>query len=244
MTQTTAHPFVKQFMATLQKEPRIKLETASFRASVLDNALILEGIVEDIATKRIIAQTAHRLNGTHAIQDRVRVRPGEAMQDAALRDEVLRTLESEPVFSEYGLAVVTMKGEVQHLRPSRLTPPVIMTIATREGVVTLTGEVGSLTQRRLAEVLTWWTAGCELVINQLHVTPPEADSDGELIDAIQTILEKDPFVHADHFTLRADHGTVTLSGHVASDEERRLAVLDAWYVPGVHEVINKITVGR
>ncbi|MEJ2061531.1 MAG: BON domain-containing protein [Gammaproteobacteria bacterium] len=38
-----------------------------------------------------------------------------------------------------------------------------MTIATREGVVTLTGEVGSLTQRRLAEVLTWWTAGCELV---------------------------------------------------------------------------------
>ena len=109
-----------------------------------------------------------------------------------------------------------------------------------EGVVTLSGRVGSLTHRRLAEVLAWWTAGCELVENRLRVVPPEQENDGELTDAVRIVLEKDPLVQSSQISIDVQHGEVTLKGYVASEEERRLAVLDAWYVPGVREVVDRI----
>jgi osmotically-inducible protein OsmY len=47
-------------------------------------------------------------------------------------------------------------------------------------------------------------------------------------------------VHSGQISIAVEHGEVTLNGYVASDEERRLAVLDAWYVPGVREVVDHI----
>ena len=86
----------------------------------------------------------------------------------------------------------------------------------------------------------WWTAGCELVENRLEVVPPEEDNDGELTDAVRMVLEKDPLVHAAQLSIMSRAGTVTLNGMVASDEEKRLAVLDAYYVEGVHAVEDNI----
>ncbi len=112
----------------------------------------------------------------------------------------------------------------------------------QDGTVTLSGTVLSLSHRRFAEVLAWWAAGCESVVNLLHVVPPEQETDGELADAVLMVLEKDPLVHQPQNHITAEQGTVTLEGYLASDEERRLAVLDAWYVPGVHDVVDRIQV--
>jgi osmotically-inducible protein OsmY len=35
-------------------------------------------------------------------------------------------------------------------------------------------------------------------------------------------------------------GVVVLNGSVASEEEKSLAILDAWYVPGVADVVDRI----
>ena len=77
-------------------------------------------------------------------------------------------------------------------------------------------------------------------IRALYLSNAQGIYDDELIDALRIVLEKDPLVHADQLALHAQDGRVTIEGFLASDEERQLALLDAWYVPGVHEVIDRI----
>jgi hypothetical protein len=170
--------------------------------------------------------------------DRLRVVASQ-MEDGQLRAEVVNTLMGEPVFLDYGFRLKHDGGfETWRVTKSKIDEQI--DIEVHDGVVTLTGRVGSLTHRRLAEVLAWWTAGCELVENRLRVVPPEKENDGELTDAVRMVLEKDPLVHSSQISVAVDHGEVTLNGYVASDEERQLAVMDAWYVPGVREVVDRI----
>ena len=70
--------------------------------------------------------------------------------------------------------------------------------------------------------------------------PLENDNDNEITDAVRMVLEKDPLVHASQIRIGTAGGIVALDGSVASQEEKRLAVLDAWYVPGVWDVVDRI----
>jgi osmotically-inducible protein OsmY len=115
-----------------------------------------------------------------------------------------------------------------------------ITASIHEGAITLTGRVGSLTHSRLAEVLMWWTTGCSFVQNMLEIEPPEEDNDDEINYAVRIVLEKDPLVHADQLTVATAGGVVVMNGTVAKTEEKRFAVLDAWYVPGVSDVVDRI----
>src|SRR5690242_18978144 len=70
----------------------------------------------------------------------------------------------------------------------------------------------------------------------MRVRPAEKDNDGELTDAVTMVLEKDPLLHAETLSVHTKERVVTLSGAVHSEEQRRMAIYDFWYVPGVHEV--------
>ena len=74
----------------------------------------------------------------------------------------------------------------------------------------------------------------------MQVTPPEADSDGEIADALRLVLEKDPLIHADQIGIRVKNRIVTLTGLVGNKEEKKMAELDAWYLLGVNKVVNSI----
>jgi osmotically-inducible protein OsmY len=165
--------------------------------------------------------------------------PAEAEEDGTLRDEVVRSLSQESAFNDY-LLCETRNGVTERIREAHNGERGWIEIETENGLIRLRGQVGSLTHRRLADVLAWWSGGCEDVDNDLRVVPAEKDNDGELADAVRIVLEKDPLVHADQLNVMARDGQVTLHGSVASREERRLAKLDAWYVLGVHEVQDRI----
>jgi osmotically-inducible protein OsmY len=115
-------------------------------------------------------------------------------------------------------------------------------VAVNDGVVTLNGEVPSLTHKRLAGVLAWWVPGTRDVINGLEEVPPEEDNDDELVDAISLVLEKDPFVNASKIRVRSKDWMVTLEGLVPNETMKQMAERDAWYVLGVKSIINKIAV--
>ena len=68
------------------------------------------------------------------------------------------------------------------------------------------------------------------------------DNDDEVTDALRLVLEIDPLIHADQILVRTSLGVVSLDGVVAREEEKRSAELDAWYVPGVSEVVNRLEV--
>lgn len=46
-------------------------------------------------------------------------------------------------------------------------------IEVKKGIVTLNGEVPSLTHKRLAGVLAWWVPGTRDVVNGLEEVPAE-----------------------------------------------------------------------
>jgi osmotically-inducible protein OsmY len=240
---TPSEATVKAIMADLERDTRINLHAYPIRIGVKDGVLVLEGTVENIAAKRIARHTAHRHAANAPVLDRLRIEAPEPGGTGQLRDEVVNLLQEEPVFKECGLYV--REGDrLDTLRVSHSDwGEQRIEIEVEDGAVTLSGRVLSLSHRRLAEVLAWWAAGCEIVENLLHVVPPERETDDELVDAVCMVMEKDPLVRADQLLITAQQGVVTLAGFVASEDERHLAVQDAWYVPGVQDVVDKLTVG-
>jgi osmotically-inducible protein OsmY len=115
-------------------------------------------------------------------------------------------------------------------------------IAVNDAVVTLVGTVESLSHKRLADVLAWWTIGAVDVRNRLHVEPPEQGNDDEITDALRIVLEMDPWLDAGQIQVHTRDQKIHLDGLVRSPEQKHMAECNAWYILGVHEVINRIAV--
>jgi osmotically-inducible protein OsmY len=80
------------------------------------------------------------------------------------------------------------------------------------------------------------------VENEIQVKPPQEVRDNELTDLIRVVFDKDPLVRAEQLIVGTAGGVVEVRGLVRSDEERRLALNDVWYVPGVWDVVDRIQV--
>ena len=229
---------LKEMTAALERDPRIDIHHWPINIRMLEGQMVLEGIVENIAAKRVTLTVAQQIAGENVV-DNLRVNPAEHKEDNELRNAVTNSLLQEPVLRECSIRV-RVNGDLITLRAPAYDPDGEIIISVKKGIVSLNGNVRSLSHLRLAEVLTWWNGGCEVVENTLHVIPPEEDNDGEITDAIRMVQEKDPLVHASQLSVSTGNGVVTLAGYVASKEEKKLAVLDAWYVPGVRDVVDRI----
>jgi osmotically-inducible protein OsmY len=240
MSQSTSEDLVNEIRAALEHDTRINIEDHPVEVAVEDGKVVLAGRVGDIIEKRLAVNIATRFAGkTATVIDRLRVATPEPMKDLALRDAVVKTLSREPAFRDYSMAVeVGTHQETVHYAPDNSR----ILISVDDGIVTLSGQVGSLSHRRLAEVLTWWSRGCELVDNQLAVAPPEQDTDNEIADAVRLVLEKDPTVHGDELKIGCAAAVVELYGSVHNEEARHRILLDTWYVPGVWDVNDRIAV--
>ena len=224
----------------LQAETRIDIDELSLQLRLDDGVLVLDGWVDNIKEKRIAANVARRaIRDACPVRDHLRVhspRTGEL----ELRDQIVRLLSAENMFSDHTMTVdAGGRREAIHRGASGAGH---IEIHIDGGTVALKGQVASLGHRRFAEVLVWWTAGCERVDNLLEVVPPQAYRDNEITDVVRMVLEKDPLVHATQLRVGTAAGVVEMRGLVASEEERDLAVRDAWYVPDVWDVVDHIEV--
>ncbi len=235
----------KAVLAALEREPGVNRHRMALHLeyNVVSRGLTLEGEVDNIIAKRRAYECASRVDGVDGIIDRLRVRPGEARGDGAIRAFLMQALLDEPTLRDCALHAFH-KGIMETLR----APPdnsSVIGVTVADGVVELTGHVGSLSHKRLAGALAWWTPGSRDVLNELDVLPPEDDNNGEIADALRLVLEKDPLMtHAGDLGIGVRHNIVTLSGIVTTEEERRLAEYDAWYLVGVRGVVNRLEVRR
>ena len=219
-------------LAALENDADINLHESPIRVTY-GTSLRLEGEVANIIVKRKARRIAAQLSGLADIEDHLRLRQGERRSGRALQDAVVDALSQEPAFRD--IAVHPGATETQGGRD--------WIGVTVEGcVVRLDGQVGSLSHRRLTEVITWWVPGSCDVHNHMRVRPAEKDNDGEITDVVLMVLEKDPLLHAETISVHTRDRVVTLDGTVHSDEQRRMAVYDCWYVPGVHEVHDRLQV--
>ena len=56
------------------------------------------------------------------------------------------------------------------------------------------------------------------------------------------VLQKNPFVDASQIAISTRTSVVTLTGSVRNPAEKQMAECDAWYVFGVDQVSNQLTI--
>jgi osmotically-inducible protein OsmY len=236
----TAEDINTEALKILEHEPAINLHQYPINIGWQDECLVLEGEVGDIVAKRRIPHLLSTMAGVKEILNHLRVKPSEHRGDGAILDSLYESLSLEPAFRGYPILV---KGEQQRAGTAfGSSANNMIEISVSDAVVTLDGAVGSLTHKRLADVLAWWVIGAADVKNHLHVVPPEQNTDDEITDALRIVLEKDPWLDTGQIRPHTHDKKVFLDGLVHSQEQKHMAECDAWLILGVHDVINRIEV--
>jgi osmotically-inducible protein OsmY len=229
--------------AALEREPRINIHRHRIRIESRDGAVVLEGEVADVAAKKLALEAAAGADGVRGVVDRLRVAPGEARGDGAVRDSFARMLLQQPEFRNCTVRLRTNERELE-LRKATDDGVGDIEISVTDGVIVLEGHVISVSHRLFAGVLAWWTPGRRDVINALELEPRYEERDDEVTEALRLALEADPLLEADQIRPHCRDWVVTLEGAVPTEEQRRRAELDAWSLSGVDKVINRLQVAR
>lgn len=239
MTNEATEKLIKQIYAALEHDTRINLHASHLQLSTNGRTILLEGVMEDIISKRIVANTAAKFAGEDHIEELLCVR-GSDIGNKALRDKIEKAFDNEIVFRDCDIILSADGGNKQLRSKDGQSGQGAMEIVIDDGVVTLTGHVISPSHRRLAEVILWWIDGTLRVNNQLSIDPPRQDNDGELQDAVRMVLEKNRFIDHGQIGIRVSAGVVELTGHLASAEQRMNTLRNVWTVPGVRDVHDHI----
>lgn len=137
-------------------------------------------------------------------------------------------------------------------------------VGVAAGAVVLEGEMESVAARKRALRLAAAVDGVRGVVDRLHVAPTQRRSDGEIRDALSTVLLGEPELRdcamrvlvkgraetlrdlpsqrAGSIDLAIDDGVVTFEGTVISLSHKRLVGVLAWWTAGCRDVINSLEV--
>jgi osmotically-inducible protein OsmY len=210
----------------------------------LENGVVtLEGDVADIRTKKLVLQTLANAPGVDRLIDRLRVASAIEMSDVDVRDWLVDALLDEPSFANCAIDVVEA-GDLSTLRPPWSIADVALRvrISVTDGVVRLVGAVPTRNHARLANALAWWVPGTRDVQERLQVRLPEVSADRAITDGLAIILEKDVLLDSRRISVRVVGGRAILTGVVRSAIERCAAESDAWAVPEISAVVNRLRI--
>ena len=238
---THEHEGVRTVRAALERRPEVNMHRYPITLRMDGGTLVLEGEVEDIAAKRIARREASRVFGISGVRDALRVVPAERRGDGEIADDLERALKEELAFRDYLTTALPGRPVPPH-ETEEIRHEGVINATVQDGVITLEGSVESLTHKRLAEVLAWWTRGAVRVVDRLRVLPQERDTDEEVTDALEMVLEKDPSLDAGRIAVEVRDHKVTLRGVVSGEDQRRVALRDAWSLAGVADVDNRLEV--
>lgn len=231
---------LKEIRAALERDSRINIHKNPISLNFEGDTLVAEGEVGSIAAKRL-ALKAIASFAVRQVEDRLHVAPAERREDGAIRDSLIAAFTGDSSFHNCTVAIWN-KSHFDPVNDARAETPCFLNIVAEDGVVSLTGEVISLSHKRLAKLMAWWVPGVCDVVDYLKVVPPEEDTDDEITDAIRLALAKDPLVHAEQIRVSTRGGVVTLEGVVREQTERQMAEDDVWYLSDVDSVNNQIQV--
>jgi osmotically-inducible protein OsmY len=121
-------------------------------------------------------------------------------------------------------------------------PSYAIDVATRAGVVTLTGRVGNILAKDRAGYIAETVKGVRAVVNRVEVSPALALSDQDIRKEVLQALVEDPATDSYEVQVTVNGQRVQLAGTVDSWAERELCETVAKGVKGVAAVDNLIVV--
>ena len=240
----------RQIHGLLERERRVNLHRFPIEISNADGVAVLEGEVGDIAAKKLALELAGSVPGVRGVVDRLRVapgaRPGEGRRgDGEIRDSLARRFLDQAEFRNCTLRLhdsQTSNSRDIVLREGNGESVGDIEVSVADGVIVLEGRVISQPHRLFAGVLAWWTPGRRDVVNALEVAPAYDERDDEVAEALRLVLEADPEIDAAQVRPAVRRWVVTLEGNVPTEEQKRRAEMDAWYLSGVGKVVNNLQV--
>ena len=209
----------KDMQDELKWEPSIR--EAEIGVAVKDGVVTLSGRVDSFAEKYAAQRAAERVSGVRAIADDLEVKlPGSYQRtDTEIAHAALNA----------------MRWDIQ-------VPDDKIKVKVSDGWVTLEGTVEWRYQKDAAERSVRYLTGVRGVSN-LILLKPKSVSTFEVSSKIKDAIRRSAEADAEHITVEANDGHVTLRGKVRSWAERRDAELAAWAAPGVIDVEDKIAIG-
>jgi osmotically-inducible protein OsmY len=191
----------------------------------------LTGQVPSEETKAVAEAIAQDTSGAKQVRNELTVNPGAARDPETERLAArIADLEIKTIIND-GLLKST------ELRDQRIEAQV------NKCVVALNGTVETPNQKHAAEQIAWQAPGVQGVTNNLAVTNAQAtpeSADEKLARRVEFELYSTKAISLKTVQIRAENGTVTLTGSVASRAEKLLAGKIAEAVEGVQKVVNNL----
>jgi osmotically-inducible protein OsmY len=204
-------------------------EKMEVSVAVDDQVVTLTGTTDSWQEKELAGKVANGVKGVTAIENRIELDYPRERADGTIRDEVQRALHWDAYVDD-----------------------ALVDVAVDGGVVTLTGTVGSLAEKREAGIEAR-VAGVTDVKNELTVESWAREarfrkdkyqpmSNEQIKEAVADALRYDPRVARFDIDVQPKNGYVTLRGIVENLKAKRAAAENARTVIGVWGVENRIKV--
>ncbi len=204
-------------IAELKWEPSVN--AAQIGVEVKDGIVTLAGHVSSYAEKWDAERAAQRVSGVKALAIEM---------DVKLSGSSKRTDADIAGSAESALQWMTY------------LPKDSVKVMVEGGWITLSGEVDWEYQRQTAAGAVRYLVGVTGVSNQIAIKPKVSLS--AVKSDIEAALKRRAQADAQKISVEVRGADVTLTETVHSWSERELATHSAWGTPGVHNVVNNITV--
>lgn len=245
-----------QFFADTDVKPwNIDVTTRS------DGTVTLQGEVDDAASREAAERIARSTEGVTTVNNQLRLRAeGDRTAATGTPQQPREERAGDADGDDQPDGWVTAKIQAKYFMDPDVKGLQI-NVDTRDGVVTLTGNVEDSAARRQAVALARNTDGVRSVNDQLQVSATAADrttapdrdatarrgSDQPLEDAwITTKVQSQFFLDADikgrDINVDTRNGVVTLKGEVESETEKQMAQTIAQETEGVTRVVNNLAI--
>lgn len=228
-TDVTTTRKVKQALGLSRRLAGFEIEV-----STSDGVVTLTGQVPSEDVKSFAAEIARDTPGVTDVRNEIAVNPtaqpsieGSRVEDLEIKTSILEAFTRSP---ELGGKHINVKVENR--------------------IVTLEGSVETPAQRNGAYQTAGAVSGVAGVTNNLVVTNPQAASEpptaqpselgADLAKKVEFELFRTQAFDTTAMSIKADGGTITMSGNVRSRAEQLLAERVAQGVPGVKKVINEL----
>ena len=204
-------------IAELKWEPSVN--AAQIGVEVKDGIVTLAGHVDSYAEKWDAERAAQRVSGVKALAIDMDVK----LAGSSKRNDT------------------DIAGSAENaLQWMTYLPKDSVKVMVEGGWITLSGEVDWEYQRQTAAGAVRYLVGVTGVSNQIAIKPKVSVS--VVKSDIEAALKRRAQADAKKISVEVRGADVTLTGTVHSWSERDLATHSAWGTPGVHNVVNNITV--
>jgi osmotically-inducible protein OsmY len=179
---------------------------ATIEVKTTQGIVTLSGSVDNLMSKQRALQVAEAVRGVKGVANLITVKP-VARPDEDIRKDILMALQHDPATEPYQIGV-----------------------SVNEGIVALTGSVGSWAESQLAVDVAREVSGIKEVQNNITVNYTAKRTDAEIAADIEGRLQWDIWVAGDPIKVQVNSGKATLTGEVGSVFEQSQAALDAWVI--------------